>query len=172
MASIAADAPAPGALCVGEGVLPDEAATARLGAALAPAIGVGDAILLHGDLGAGKTALARALIAARLDAPEDIPSPTFTLVQTYQADIEIWHVDLYRLSDLDEAYELGLDEAFDAAAVLVEWPERLGALLPARRLDIRLSPYPEGGRSVRWSAVGSGWDAALTALRKTGEGGA
>ncbi len=111
--------------------LPDEAATSRFAAALAPLLGPGDTLLLQGGLGAGKTHFARGLIQARLGAhglAEDVPSPTFTLVQTYwDGEVEIWHCDLYRLSGAEEVVELGLDDALDQAICLVEWPERMPA---------------------------------------------
>ncbi|MEM9047263.1 MAG: tRNA (adenosine(37)-N6)-threonylcarbamoyltransferase complex ATPase subunit type 1 TsaE [Pseudomonadota bacterium] len=149
--------------------LPDPEATTRFGAALAPHLCPGDTVLLEGALGAGKTALARAVIQARLrrvDAVEDVPSPSFTLVQTYWADIEIWHCDLYRLTSADALEELGLDEAFDTALVLIEWPRRLGGLLPRRYLQICLTeePVAELGRAARLDPVGGGWEAALDAL--------
>lgn len=90
-----------------------------------------DTLLLSGEIGAGKTFFARALIQSRLPEPEDVPSPSFTLVQTYDLGcVELWHVDLYRLSSPDEAFDLGLDQAFDDAICLVEWPERLGSETP------------------------------------------
>ncbi|MEM7268794.1 MAG: tRNA (adenosine(37)-N6)-threonylcarbamoyltransferase complex ATPase subunit type 1 TsaE [Pseudomonadota bacterium] len=148
--------------------LQDDDATRRIGEALGMACRPGDTVLLVGALGAGKTALARAAILARLASVgkvEDAPSPTFTLVQTYEADIPIWHADLYRLSSSDEAYELGLDDAFDTALTFVEWPDRLGTLTPARRLEVRLSfPDDHEGRVASYCAFGSGWDHALTAL--------
>src|SRR5210317_2389261 len=92
--------------------LPDEAATATLAARMAPLLAKGDTLLLEGDIGAGKSAFARALIRARLGRMEDVPSPTFTIVQTYEADDgDIWHCDLYRLTHPDEAFELGLEDA-------------------------------------------------------------
>jgi tRNA threonylcarbamoyladenosine biosynthesis protein TsaE len=125
--------------------LSDEAATRRFAAALAPLLRRGDTLLLEGPVGAGKTAFARALIGALQAAagipPEEVPSPSFTLVQTYAAGpLEIWHADLYRLSGPDECEELGLTEAFETAIVLVEWPDRLGARAPAGALTVTLSP--------------------------------
>ena len=106
---------------------------ARLGAHLQP----GDVLLLDGPIGAGKTHFARSLIQSRMEHPEDVPSPTFTLVQMYETDAcEIWHADLYRLSMPDEVVELGLTEAFDNAICLVEWPDRLGSLTPADALRL------------------------------------
>jgi tRNA threonylcarbamoyladenosine biosynthesis protein TsaE len=128
--------------------LPDEAATTRLGQLLARHLRAGDTVLLTGGIGAGKTHLSRALIRASLGYDEDIPSPTFTLVQTYGADPEIWHADLYRLSQPNEAVELGLDAAFETAICLVEWPERLGDLTPPDALCITLSPEHEGRRAA------------------------
>jgi tRNA threonylcarbamoyladenosine biosynthesis protein TsaE len=119
--------------------LPDEAATAALAARVAALVVPGDIIALKGDLGAGKTSFARAFIRARGDANEEVPSPTFTLVQTYQTDaVAIWHFDLYRLDAAEEAWELGIEEAFTSGVSLIEWPERLSSLLPQRRLEITL----------------------------------
>lgn len=121
--------------------LPDAAATEALGAALAELVRPGDVLALHGDLGAGKTTLARGLIRALAGDPQLIvPSPTFTLVETYDtAHGTIWHFDLYRLERAQDAYELGTEDAFAQGISLIEWPERLGGLLPQRRLDIALS---------------------------------
>jgi tRNA threonylcarbamoyladenosine biosynthesis protein TsaE len=142
--------------------LPDEAATAALGARVGRAARAGDVVALVGELGAGKTTLARGLIRELAGAETEAPSPTFTLVQTYAArslsgeGFTIWHFDLYRLDDPREAQELGLEEAVDGLAV-IEWPERLGRDLPHARLEVRLS-FAEKGRIARlvdhadWSA--------------------
>jgi tRNA threonylcarbamoyladenosine biosynthesis protein TsaE len=123
-------------------VLKDEAATAALAARLAPYLGPGDVIALNGDLGAGKTSFARALIRTLCGpggADREVPSPTFTLVQTYETPAgRIHHFDLYRVHSPDELTEIGWDEALSDGIVLVEWPDRAGALLPAGRLDIVL----------------------------------
>lgn len=101
-------------------------------------------LTLHGDLGAGKTTLARALIRRVAGPDTEAPSPTFTLVQTYQTpNLEIWHFDLYRLNHPGEARELGLEEAVEGLA-LIEWPERLGRDLPSTRLEVRPSFDGEG----------------------------
>src|SRR6056297_4111622 len=112
-------------------------ATAALAARIAPLLRPGDTLLLSGPIGAGKTAFARALIQARLGRAEDVPSPTFTLVQTYDDGIcEIWHADLYRLTVPEDAVELGLEQAFAEAICLVEWPDRLGDLRPEGALAL------------------------------------
>lgn len=145
--------------------LPDEAATARLARLLVPLLRKGDVVALHGDLGAGKTSLARALINALDVAPEEVPSPTFTLVQTYQrAGLEIWHFDLYRLEDQEEAWELGFEEALAEGVSLIEWPDRLGGALPAERLDVHLHHAGEG-RRVELLGTGS-WIERLAALQE------
>jgi tRNA threonylcarbamoyladenosine biosynthesis protein TsaE len=126
--------------------LPTEADTAALGRWLAGALAPGDCLFLDGPVGAGKTHLARALIRSRLGRMEDVPSPTFTLVQVYEdpAGVEIWHADLYRLSHPDEVAELGLETAFTSAICLVEWPDRLGKAAPPDALTLRLAPEGEG----------------------------
>ena len=132
--------------------LRDEAATARLGAAIAAELKTGEAVCLSGPLGAGKSTLARALVRALTTPDEDVPSPTFTLVQFYEGPrLKVAHFDLYRLSNPDEAYEIGLDEALDEGAAVIEWPQRLDGRLPADRLDVEiaLSDDDADGRRVR-----------------------
>ena len=130
--------------------LPDEAATAGLGAALAHILRPGEAVCLWGPLGAGKSTLARGLIRAVTTPDEEAPSPTFTLVQFYPSErLEVAHFDLYRLTRPDEAYEIGLDEALDEGAAVIEWPERLEGRLPPDRLDIELRIVGAGGAEAR-----------------------
>ncbi len=133
---------------IANAVLYDEAATAALGAALAPVIAVGDIIRLEGDLGAGKSTLARALIAS-LSGVDEAPSPTFPMVETYEASgFQLWHFDLYRLDTPDEVWELGLEEALDGGTLLIEWPDRIDSLLPAQALTIRLEIIGDGRRAI------------------------
>ena len=132
--------------------LPDEAATARLGETLALALTAGDVVYLSGDLGAGKSTLARALLRTAAGDPFlEVPSPTFTLVQAYDGLSfgQALHADLYRLEDPDEVEELGLAEGLDAGAVLVEWPERGGGVLPAPSLRVLLAQGDGPGRTAR-----------------------
>ena len=120
--------------------LADEAATAALGARLAACARPRDVLLLHGDLGMGKTALARGFVTAAAPGTDEVPSPTFTLVQTYPSPRgTIWHFDLYRLKDPDEIWELGFEDALVDGILLIEWPDRLGSLAPRDRLDLTLS---------------------------------
>ena len=138
--------------------LPDEAATARLGAAVAARLQAGEAVCLTGPLGAGKSTLARALVRALTTPHEEVPSPTFTLVQFYEGPrLAVAHFDLYRLSDPDEAYEIGLDEALDGGAAVIEWPERLEGRLPPDRLDIEIALADDGGRTARLTPHGA-WE--------------
>ena len=129
------------------------------GARLAAVARVGDVIALSGDLGAGKTTLARGLLRG-LGLEGEAPSPTFTIVQTYEPPemrLPVWHCDLYRLEDPEEAIELGLEEAFDDAVVLIEWPERLGAYLPADALRLRLEGAGEPQRRLT-AEVPTAWE--------------
>ncbi len=126
-------------------ILPDAGATAALAARIAARARPGDVFLLSGPLGAGKTAFARAFIRARAgDAALEIPSPTFTLVQTYDLpNGPIWHYDLWRISGPAALEELAWDEA-QTGIVLVEWPDRLGPQTPPGALCISISPIPAG----------------------------
>jgi tRNA threonylcarbamoyladenosine biosynthesis protein TsaE len=145
--------------------LPDLAATGRLAAALAREAQVGDVLALGGPLGVGKTSFARAFIAA-LGGEEEVPSPTFTLVQLYElGPLTLYHFDLYRLVRPEDAWELGIEEAFAEGVSLIEWPERLGTLLPPERLDITLAfaGQPEA-RQAHLEGHG-GWQARLAELR-------
>ena len=137
--------------------LTDEAATASLARHVARLARPGDVIALKGDLGTGKTLFARAFIGE-----EDVPSPTFTLVQTYDRPAgRIWHFDLYRLKDPAEAVELDIEDAFAEGISLIEWPERLGSLLPAERLEVAFEFASEPSRRrVRLSGRGR-WAALL-----------
>ena len=143
----------------------DEAATDRIGAALAHALRPGDVVAVSGPLGAGKSHLCRAVIRAVLDDPHaEVPSPSYTLVNVYEAtDCEIWHADLYRIADAGELTELGLDDACNDAIVLIEWPERWAAL-PPRRLDVAITVGPGERRTLVFTPSGPGWDRVLTAL--------
>lgn len=143
--------------------------TTRLSHWLSARLGAGDTVLLEGPIGAGKSHFCRGLIQARLAAlgrTEDVPSPTFTLVQVYDAGpVEIWHADLFRLTGPEEVLELGLDEAFGNAICLVEWPERLGDARPGAALGLTLAPGGgEAERDASFSASASRWDPVLAAL--------
>jgi tRNA threonylcarbamoyladenosine biosynthesis protein TsaE len=133
--------------------LPDLAATAALGRAIALRLARGDAVLLQGDLGSGKTTLARAILAA-LGVTETVPSPTFTLVQSYDTPhLVVSHYDLYRLKRASELGELGLEEALEDGAALIEWPERAEGHLPQNALVVQLQAEPER-RAVLEGSIG------------------
>ena len=145
--------------------LPDEGATASLAARIAALARSGDIIALKGDLGTGKSSFARSFIRATCNRDEDVPSPTFTLVQVYQRDpTAIWHFDLYRLRSPEEAWELDIEEAFSTSISLIEWPERLGALLPERRLQVALAYGDQLGARRAFLDPGTGWQARLAAM--------
>ncbi len=129
--------------------LPDEAATERLGALLADRLRPRDVVTLRGGLGAGKTTLARAILRAASGDPElVVPSPTFTLVEVYDTRRGVfWHFDLYRLEAPEQVFELGWEEARTDGIVLLEWPERLGTLLP-QHLSVTLEVDGDGRRAV------------------------
>jgi len=145
--------------------LANEAATAELAGRLAQLVRPGDVIALEGDLGSGKTSLARAFIRSLAGAEEDVPSPTFTLVQVYDYDGgTIWHFDLYRLEKPEDALELGIEDAFADGVSLIEWPDRLGSWLPPERLVVRLSAgETETARQVEMTG-GKDWSARLVEM--------
>jgi tRNA threonylcarbamoyladenosine biosynthesis protein TsaE len=135
------------------------AATQALGARIAGGLQAGDAVALEGDLGAGKTTLARAILES-LGVTEDVPSPTFTLVQQYETPkLAVRHYDFYRIEEPSEVNELGLDEALDEGAVLIEWPEKAPQRIPADALHIKLTITNDRSRNAhvegpsRWSDV-------------------
>ena len=146
--------------------LQDPAATARLGLLVSAHLRAGDVVALEGTLGAGKSVLARAVISTLCPMEDNIPSPTFTLVQTYEPEKfpVIMHFDLYRLDTPEEALELGIEDSFIDAVSLVEWPQRLGGYLPRTALTIDLS---EGDSDTSRRAKlygGTRWQPILEAL--------
>ncbi len=144
--------------------------TAGFATALAPRLHAGDVLLLEGPIGGGKTHFARALIQARLAADgapvEDVPSPTFTLVQTYDTGrVEIWHADLYRLNHPHEVEELGLSVAFAEAICLVEWPDRLGTLAPVGALVLSFALGTDAETRIVSASTGDpAWESRLSAV--------
>ncbi len=133
----------------------DEAGMAAMATALAATLRPGDVVALSGDLGAGKTTFARGVLRG-LGWTGEVPSPSFTLVQTYDTVPPVWHVDLYRLDSADEAEALGLDDVWDEAAVLIEWPERLGDRLPSSALCLRLDGAGDSRRLT--ATVPKSWE--------------
>ena len=141
--------------------------TANLAVAIGKHLKPGDCLLLQGPIGSGKTHFSRHLIQSLLDQHEDVPSPTFTLVQTYDTAVgEIWHADLYRLTSVDEVEELGLVEAFDTAICLVEWPEKLGPNAPETALHMTFASDPEieGARQITLEWTDQKWAEKLEHL--------
>ena len=145
--------------------LPDETATAALATALAARARQGDVIGLSGPLGSGKTTFARYFISARMGAA-DVPSPTFTLVETYQppSGPAIWHFDLYRIETPEDAYELGIEDAFADGIALIEWPEHLGRLMPREHLQIALAAGKSETARTATLAPSPAWAARITGL--------
>jgi hypothetical protein len=142
----------------GDFPLPNLNATARLGAGIARGLKVGDAVALWGDLGAGKTTLARAILRA-LGVVEEVPSPTFTLVQSYPTVPPVAHFDLYRLKSAREMEELGFNDALAQGAVLVEWPERAPEALPLEALHVRLGQ--QGGARLARLTGPAHWESLV-----------
>lgn len=122
--------------------LPSADETANLARSIAALLHPGDCVLLSGPIGAGKTHFARSAIQSLLVAPEDVPSPTYTLVQVYDhaKGGEIWHADLYRLASVEDVLELGLEDGWRHGVCLIEWPDRLGTMAPTDALTIEISP--------------------------------
>lgn len=152
--------------------LASEDQTAALATLLSAHVDGGDVIALWGTLGAGKSAFSRGFIRARTSADEDVPSPTFTLVQTYEPEnaAPIWHFDLYRIEDQDEIWELGFEDALSEAVSLIEWPERMGTALPARRLDIVIDFLPdesECARQLQMIGRGPDWAKRILEIQKS-----
>jgi tRNA threonylcarbamoyladenosine biosynthesis protein TsaE len=144
--------------------LPDAAATRQLGAALARRIGPGDVVALRGNLGAGKTTLVRGLVEALCGPDSEVVSPTFTLVQSYDADgLALYHYDLFRLDTPDELTELGWEDTSEGV-LLVEWPERAGARLPPWRLEVTLAKDGDG-RSAALVGFGEDWQNRIDGFR-------
>lgn len=143
-----------------EYALPDAEATEQFGAAIASLLRPGDVLALQGDLGAGKTTLTRGLVRALCGSETDVPSPTYTLVQTYEAStLTLWHFDLYRLDHPDEVFELGWTETASGAA-MIEWPDRAGDHLPPHRLNIQLETVGDGRRAIL-EPIGEDWQNRL-----------
>ena len=143
--------------------LSDLAATEALAQRLAPLLRAGDVIALRGGLGAGKTTLSRGLISALMQQATEVPSPTYTLVQLYDAPhFPVFHFDLYRLEDPQDVFELGWDETQDGLA-LIEWPDRAGEHLPAWRLDLTIEMVGEN-RTARLEPRGEDWQTRLHEL--------
>ena len=144
--------------------------TCAIAQALGPLLRPGDCILLEGEVGAGKTHFARCLIQGLLQVAEDVPSPTYTLVQTYAGRTgEVWHADLYRLTDVGEVEELGLLEAFETAISLVEWPDRLGDLAPESAIWLKLvASAGDEARVLTFTWSDAAWDARMKELCNVG----
>ncbi len=135
--------------------LKDEETTKKLGAQLSVILAPGDAVCLSGNLGAGKSTLARGVIKTAAGA-EDAPSPTFTFVETYEAKgFLLWHFDLYRLERPEDVWELGYEDALEDGVILIEWPERIGALAPSDALEINLEIH--GNMRKACIAATEGW---------------
>jgi tRNA threonylcarbamoyladenosine biosynthesis protein TsaE len=150
--------------------LSDEKATAALATELAACARQGDVIGLSGPLGSGKTTFARYFIGARMGGAsreQEVPSPTFTLVETYQpaSGPTIWHFDLYRIEAPDDAYELGIEDAFADGIALIEWPERLGRLMPREHLEVALAAGKSEAARVATLSASPGWADRVAGLK-------
>ena len=146
-----------------------ELLAARIAEACAPR----DVIALYGDLGAGKTVFSRAFIRSLGSPDEDVPSPTFTLVQTYDGEkkdgtpLTVWHFDLYRIKSAEEIYELGFEDALSDGVCLIEWPERAERLLPKNRLEIAVRAAENANaRRIDITPCGKTWENRLDRIKK------
>ncbi len=147
--------------------LKSEADTAALGREIARHLAAGDTVTLSGPLGSGKSVLARAIVRA-FSPREEVPSPTFTLVQTYETqNFTISHVDLYRLKSESELRELGLDEALERGVLVIEWPDRMGPQLAGDRLDLMFEAADGEARLMKIVGRGS-WVGRLKSLHLPG----
>ena len=146
--------------------LPDEAATAGLAGRLAARARAGDVIGLAGDLGSGKTTFARAFIRTLGAGDEEVPSPTFTLVEVYAfaGRPPVWHFDLYRLTAPEQSWELGIEDALAEGISLIEWPERLGPLLPAEHLLLALGQGAQPTARIARLEATAGWAQRLQGI--------
>jgi tRNA threonylcarbamoyladenosine biosynthesis protein TsaE len=149
--------------------LADEAATTALAERVSAVAEIGDTVALFGELGSGKTVFARAFINARTETHEDVPSPTFTLVQTYEfpdpeGAIPVYHFDLYRIEEAEEIEELGMEDAFADGISLIEWPERLNGRLPGNRLDVVLNHGDDAERRQAVLTSHGSWTARLVGV--------
>jgi tRNA threonylcarbamoyladenosine biosynthesis protein TsaE len=128
----------------------NEKQTIQIAAKLAKSCRGGEIFLLHGTLGAGKSLFARGFIQALMDADTEVPSPTFTLLQTYDSPLgTIWHFDLYRIQDPEEIFEIGWEDATDGSGItLAEWPERAVPYLPKKARNIQIKITDNGGREI------------------------
>lgn len=132
-----------------EFITENENETARVATEFAKRLKAGDVVALYGTLGAGKTAFCRGFIQGLTHTETDVPSPTFTLLQTYDTPLyPVYHFDMYRLKTPDEAYEIGIEDAFAEGVSLIEWPEKLGYLLPQNHIAVHIEILPDGKRKI------------------------
>lgn len=144
--------------------LSDEFYTRKMGAVLATILQPGDVVALYGNLGAGKTTLVRGLVQQLCGESMEVPSPTYTLVQTYSAkNLVLWHFDLYRIESPSELDELGWEDT-EEAVMLIEWPERAGVRLPETRLEVILANSSNGGRRVVFVSDDKVWEKRFEAI--------
>ena len=149
---------------------PGAATTRAIGAAIASVLVAGDVVMLSGELGTGKTEMAKGIIGA-LGVDEPVVSPTFTIVREYRGRLPVHHLDVYRLDRVQEAIDLGLDELFDGGVMVIEWGEGVRELLPPERLEVTLTlPAPDAGdddtRLLTIESFGTGWTARRDALAR------